>query len=189
MEQTPSGLSHQCLVRLSNTILQPIRTPHAVLCPPGPPALHLPQPGLFSTSAGGGFLRASSALGQAFRDCSLVYCLSPPRQAIRLALHRADMQSRAWHGAGAQQTSAGGMTLVGRQTTLGPQKCIVTSCCWFLPGGGSGKWERQGRPASPWWPDWTRAGENQAGQTKKTSSPPRQPLDAVWGPGGAQSTA
>lgn len=123
------------------------RAPYAPRCP---------QPALFSTSTFEGFLRVSSALEQAFRAGSLGDWLSPP----------AGTQSRAWHRAGAQQTSVGGMTLDGEtNSTQSPQvriPLLLLVHTWWWQGtravGG------QGRPSSPGWPDWVRA-EDQAGQT------------------------
>lgn len=97
-----------------------------------------PQPALFSTSTFEGFLRASSALEQVFRACSLGYWLSPP----------AGTQSRAWHRAGAKQTSVGGMTLDGEtNSTQSPQvhiPLLLLVLTWWWQGtpavgGGRGR--------------------------------------------------
>lgn len=70
-----------------------------------------------------------------------VFTGRPPSGPVRLAAHHATRraeQSRAWHGAGALQTSVRGVTLDGETNDTRSPKCTFPSCYGFSPGGGQG---------------------------------------------------
>lgn len=157
----------------------------APLHPKWPPARPLQLSGLQ------GFPQASSALGQAFRACLLVYCLSPPWLAGLPGLHLADMRKRslAQGGCPANICRRSDPSQGDKQHSLprGHSHLLL-----LVPA----RWQ-QGRPAVG-----DRRGRAGPGPMKtrqdrprpreapvKTSKPQGRPLSAVRGPGGAGPTA
>lgn len=108
----------------------------APLHPKWPPARPLQLSGLQ------GFPQASSALGQAFRACLLVYCLSPPWLAGLPGLHLADMRKRSLAQGGCPANICRRSDPSQGDNTRSPEG-TTTSCCWFLLGGSRAdqQWE------------------------------------------------
>lgn len=126
-------------------------------------------------------------------------CLHPSRPG-RLALHGTDTQSTAWHRAGAQQTSVGGMTLHGETKKHSVPKMhrhllLLVLAQWWqgtrAVGGGRGRADPP--PLSGLaGPELVKTRQDRPRPCEvpgKTSRPQRPPRDTAWGPGGARPAA